>query len=43
LKTARAVNDAVREALKTAGSQAKVWVIPQGNSTLPRVKVAEST
>lgn len=43
LKTARAVNDAVREALKTGGSQAKVWVMPHGHSTLPGVKTAETT
>jgi nickel-dependent lactate racemase len=41
LKTARAVNDALRETLKTAGSQAKVWAMPQGNFTLPEVKSAE--
>jgi len=41
LKTARAVNDAFTEALKTAGSQAKVWVMPYGNYTLPEVKSAE--
>jgi len=41
LKTARAVNDALRETLKNAGSQAKVWTIPQGNFTLPEVKSAE--
>jgi len=41
LKTARAVNDAVREALKNAGSQAKVWTMPQGNFTLPEVKSME--
>jgi nickel-dependent lactate racemase len=41
LKTARAVNDALREALKNAGSQAKVWTLPQGNFTLPEVKSAE--
>jgi nickel-dependent lactate racemase len=41
LKTARAVNDAVREALKNAGSQAKVWTMPQGNSTLPEIKTLE--
>jgi nickel-dependent lactate racemase len=41
LKTARAVNDALREALKNAGSQAKVWTMPQGNFTLPEVKSAE--
>jgi nickel-dependent lactate racemase len=41
LKTARAVNDALREALKNSGSQAKVWTLPQGNFTLPEVKSAE--
>jgi nickel-dependent lactate racemase len=41
LKTARAVNDALREALKNAGSQTKVWTMPQGNFTLPEVKSAE--
>jgi nickel-dependent lactate racemase len=43
LKTARAVNDALRETLKNAGSQAKVWAVPQGNFTLPEVKSAEQT
>jgi len=42
LKTARAVNDALREAMKNTGSQARVWVMPQGNSTLPEVKSAEN-
>ncbi len=42
LKTARAVNDALREAMKTDGSQARVWVIPQGNSTLPEIKSSET-
>ena len=41
LKTARAVNDALREALKDAGSQAKVWAMPRGGYTLPEVKSAE--
>jgi nickel-dependent lactate racemase len=41
LKTARAVNDALREALKNGGSQVKVWAMPQGNFTLPEVKSAE--
>jgi nickel-dependent lactate racemase len=41
LKTARAVNDALRETLKNTGSQAKVWAMPQGNFTLPEVKSAE--
>ena len=43
LKTARAINDALREALKNGGSQARVWVMPQGNSTLPKVQSAENT
>jgi nickel-dependent lactate racemase len=42
LKTARAVNDAFHEALKNAGSQARVWAIPQGNFTLPQVKSDEN-
>jgi nickel-dependent lactate racemase len=41
LKTARAVNDALREALKNAGSQTKVWTMPQGNFTLPEVEADE--
>jgi nickel-dependent lactate racemase len=41
LKTARAVNDALRETLKNAGSQAKVWTLPQGNFTLPEIKSIE--
>jgi len=41
VKTARAVNDALTEALKTAGSAAKVWAIPYGNFMLPEVKAAE--
>ena len=43
LKTARAVNDALRETLKTAGSQAKIWVMPKGNYTLPLVELTEQT
>jgi nickel-dependent lactate racemase len=41
LKTASAVNDAFNEALKRAGSQAKVWVMPYGNFVLPEFKSAE--
>jgi len=41
LKTARAVNDAFTEALKIAGSSARVWVMPYGNFVLPEVKSAE--
>src|SRR3990170_249266 len=41
LKTARAVNDALGEALKIAGSQARVWAMPYGNYMLPEVKTQE--
>jgi lactate racemase len=41
VKTARAVNDALTEALKTAGSAAKVWAMPYGNYMLPEVRVVE--
>jgi len=40
LKTARAVNDAVQEAFSIAGSDAKVWVMPYGNLTLPVMRQA---
>ncbi|MGA3290139.1 MAG: nickel-dependent lactate racemase [Candidatus Bathyarchaeia archaeon] len=43
LKTARAVNDAFAEALKTAGSASRVWAMPQGNFTLPVFKAPEET
>ncbi|MEM4243225.1 MAG: nickel-dependent lactate racemase [Candidatus Bathyarchaeia archaeon] len=38
LQTARAVNDALSEAFRMAGSAAKVWVMPHGTLTLPEVK-----
>jgi nickel-dependent lactate racemase len=38
VKTARAVNDALSEALKIAGSAAKVWVMPHGTFTFPDIK-----
>ena len=41
VKTARAVNDAITEAFKLAGSGARVWVMPCGNYLLPEVKAAE--
>jgi nickel-dependent lactate racemase len=41
LKTARAVNDALKEALNYAGNNAKVWTMPYGNFTLPEVKTAD--
>jgi lactate racemase len=41
LKTARAVNDALTEAIKTAGSASRVWAVPQGSYTLPMYKAPE--
>ena len=41
LKTARAVNDALNEALKIAGSASRVWAVPQGSCTLPVFKAPE--
>jgi len=41
LKTARAVNDALNEALKIAGSAARVWAMPWGNYMLPEVRTLE--
>ena len=41
LKTARAVNDALNEALKIAGSASRVWAMPQGSYTLPVFKAPE--
>ena len=41
LKTARAVNDALNEAMNTVGKNAKVWVLPYGNYTLPEIKAVE--
>ncbi len=41
VKTARAVNDAITEAFKIAGSGSKVWAIPYGNYLLPEVKVTD--
>lgn len=41
LKTAKAVNDALHNAFNIAGKDAKVWVMPHGNATLPVVKAAE--
>ena len=35
LKTGRAVNDALLEALKISGSASRVWAMPQGSYTLP--------
>jgi nickel-dependent lactate racemase len=41
LKTARAVNDALAEAWKIAGSASRVWAMPLGGYTLPVFKAPE--
>jgi nickel-dependent lactate racemase len=41
LKTARAVNDALTEAFKLAGSASRVWTMSLGNYTLPEYKAPE--
>jgi nickel-dependent lactate racemase len=41
LKTARAVNDALNEAMKITGSASRVWAMPQGNYTLPMYQATE--
>lgn len=41
LKTARAINDALRDAFDIAGKNAKVWAMSHGNMTLPIFKAPE--
>lgn len=41
LKTARAINDAMRQAFDISGKNAKVWAMPHGNTTLPVMKAVE--
>jgi nickel-dependent lactate racemase len=41
LRTARALNDALRDAFDLAGKDARVWVMPHGNVTLPIVHSSE--
>lgn len=43
LKTARATNDALTEALKLSGSASRVWTMPHGNHVLPEYKAPEET
>ena len=38
LRTAKSVNEAIDEAFRIAGKNAKVWAIPYGNVTLPVLK-----
>jgi len=41
LRTARALNDALRDAFDVVGKDGKVWVMPYGNITLPIVHSSE--
>ena len=41
LKTARAINDALRDAFDIAGKNARVWAMSHGNMTLPIFKAPE--
>jgi len=41
MRTARALNDALRDAFELAGKNAKVYVMPYGSTTLPEFKTAE--
>jgi len=41
MRTARAMNDALRDAFELAGKNAKVYVMPHGNITLPEVQTSE--
>lgn len=41
MKTARAVNDAVNEAMTMIGKNAKIWTLPYANYTLPEVRTLE--
>jgi len=43
LKTARAVNDALNEAMKITGSASRVWAMPHGSYTLPVFKAPQDT
>jgi nickel-dependent lactate racemase len=41
MRTARALNDALRDAFEVAGKNAKVYVMPHGSDTLPEVTTPE--
>jgi nickel-dependent lactate racemase len=43
LRTARALNDAMRDAFELADKKAKVYVMPYGSTTLPEYKTAEQS
>ena len=41
MRTASAMNDAIRDAFELAGKNAKVYVMPHGSDTLPEYKSAD--
>ena len=41
MRTASAMNDALRDAFEVTGKNAKVYVIPHGNNTLPEYKAVD--
>ncbi len=43
LKTAGAINDALRDAFGLVSKNARVWAIPYGNITLPVIKTDASS
>ncbi len=43
LRTARALNDALRDAFELAGKKARVYVMPHGSITLPQHKTEEQS
>jgi len=43
LRTARALNDALRDAFELAGKNAKIYAMPYGSTTLPVAKTAETS
>jgi len=42
LRTARALNDALRDAFDIGGKNAKVWVVPHGHTTMVSVNAQVS-
>jgi nickel-dependent lactate racemase len=41
LKTSRAVNDALNEAMNLVGKTSKIWAIPSGNVTLSEIRTSD--
>jgi nickel-dependent lactate racemase len=41
LKTARTANEALNQAFRIVGENAKIWAIPYGNYTLPEIRIEQ--